>query len=163
MTLEALYFVAQIIAAIAIIGSLVFVGFQIRANTREHRTTAYNIRSEKWVAINQLISSNTELWEAVIKGNRSYRDLTPSERMAYGAFWHQYCSYIFDVATQRDLGTIDETVWQNYQFSFRMFCRSPGARTWWREQGSKFFAPYPRGVLQDVFDSADRKPPGEGG
>jgi len=35
MTLESFYFIAQIIAALAVVGSLIFVGFQIRGNTRE--------------------------------------------------------------------------------------------------------------------------------
>ena len=43
MTLEAFYFAAQIIAAAAIVASLVFVGLQVRAQTKEqaiHRVQA---------------------------------------------------------------------------------------------------------------------------
>jgi len=39
MTLEAFYFIAQILAAIAVVSSLMFVGIQLRAQTREQILT----------------------------------------------------------------------------------------------------------------------------
>jgi len=157
MTLEAIYFLTQIIAALAIIGSLVFVGLQIRANTREHRVNTYNMRSERWSAINNILSSNSDLREILVKGGKSYDGLTTAEKIAFAAFWQQYCSYIIDVATQHELGAIDDVIWKNYEFSFRQFCRMPGARAWWRDQGHKFFAAYPNSVLGPIFDPSARK------
>lgn len=55
MNLEAIYFVSQVVASVALVGSLVFVGMQIRAQVRQSRMDAVltminvfaNVR--KWV------------------------------------------------------------------------------------------------------------------
>lgn len=41
MTLEEMNFIAEIIASIAVIASLMYVGLQVRHNTRQHRAEAF--------------------------------------------------------------------------------------------------------------------------
>lgn len=151
MTLEAIYFIAQILAAIAIVSSLVFVGLQVRANTREHRVTTNNVRTEKVAEIQRLVATDGVLRDILIKSNASYDELTASELMALGAYWQQWCMYFIDVRTQHDLGVISAPIWDNYAFTFRRVCASPGARRWWREDGSRQYSSYPREVLDSIF------------
>lgn len=151
MTLENIYFIAEIIAAVALVASLVFVGLQVRANTREHRLASLNMRSEKWAGLNADISSDPVLRDILIRGSASFSDLSRSDAMAFGAFWTRFCSFVIDVATQRDMGAIDESVWQNFKTGFRIWCRAPGVKQWWRKSGPRHYAAYPRAILEDVF------------
>lgn len=159
MTLEDFYFIAQILAAVALVASLLFVGTQIKANTREHRLVSLNMRSEKWAALNTDITKDPALRDILLSGNVSRTDLSPSDAMAFDAFWTRYATYIIDVATQRALGIIDESVWENYKFSMQVWCDHPGVREWWRNDGAALYAPYPRAILEEFFGPA----PSEGG
>jgi len=71
MEIETLYFLTQIIAAIAMIASLIFVGFQLRQNTEQIRIASvesyYNILSDH---LSDTIN-NPELSELF---NRGYND-----------------------------------------------------------------------------------------
>lgn len=162
MTLEALYFIAQILAALAIVASLLFVGTQIKANTREHRLVSLNMRSEKWVALNADITKDPALRDILLRGNVSRNDLSPNDAMAFDAFWVRYASYIIDVATQRALGIIDEGVWENYKYSMQVWCIHPGVREWWRIEGAAQYAPYPRAILEEFFGSTSSDGAGDG-
>ncbi|MEM8636760.1 MAG: hypothetical protein AAGF33_17475 [Pseudomonadota bacterium] len=71
MTLETVYFISQIIAALSVIASLVFVGLQIRQNTRATKASA------AFDATNSLASLNEELWanysdERMVEGLGTY-------------------------------------------------------------------------------------------
>lgn len=152
MTLEAIYFIAQIIAAVAIVSSLVFVGFQVHANTREQRVATSHMRTERAAAIQRQIVSDPGLRDILIKSNTSYDELNASERMALNAYWQQYCMYIFDVRAHHELGVIGAPAWENHAFTFRRVCGSPGARRWWRDRGAKMYSDRPKRMLEPFFD-----------
>jgi len=155
MTLEDFYFIAQILAAIAVVGSLLFVGTQIQANTRGHRLVSLNMRSEKWLAMNEDLSTDPVLRDIILRGNVSHAELSPGDTMAYDAFWNRYASYIIDVATQYALGTIDEDIWNNYRYSMLVWCDHPGLREWWAESGAGIYAPFPRAILEEYFGARE--------
>jgi len=157
MSLENLYFLAQIIAAVAIVSSLIFVGLQVRANTREQRVSMNHVRTEKAAVLQRQIVADPGLRDILIKSNTAYDELSASERMALSAYWQQYCMFIIDVRGQFELGAISARVWDNYAFGFRRGCSSPGARRWWRERGVKLYSDHPKSILESVFDPRAQK------
>jgi len=56
MTLEAIYFISQVIAAVALVVSIIFVGVQIRQNTRTTKAAA------GFDAANSIASLNEQVW-----------------------------------------------------------------------------------------------------
>ncbi len=70
MTLEDFYFLSQIVAAIGIMASLVFVGLQMRAQARETRLSSIaEIMAEYRHGLAQM-SSDRELLEILLKSNK---------------------------------------------------------------------------------------------
>ncbi|MGE0337328.1 MAG: hypothetical protein AB7Q76_18710 [Gammaproteobacteria bacterium] len=58
MNLESLYYVSQIIAAVAVIASVLFLARQVRENTTTVRATANREASLGWSEFNRILSAH---------------------------------------------------------------------------------------------------------
>jgi hypothetical protein len=56
MTLENLFYLAQIVAAVAVIVSLAFIAVQIRANTAALQRSEHNSTMAQWTVIRMTIA-----------------------------------------------------------------------------------------------------------
>ena len=81
MTLEHVFFVSQIIAAVAIVASLLFVGKEIRENTQALQRHEHNSTMEQWTVIRMAITKNKEVAELVALGLVEDRPLGAAEQL----------------------------------------------------------------------------------
>ena len=81
MSLEHAFFVSQIIAAIAIVVSLVFVGREIRENTQALQRGEHNSTMEQWTVIRQAIATDREVAELMSAGLDGSRDLDRADQL----------------------------------------------------------------------------------
>ena len=68
MTLEHAFFVSQIVAAVALVVSLVFVGREIRENTLALQRGEHNSTMEQWTVIRMAMVKNADLAELMASG-----------------------------------------------------------------------------------------------
>lgn len=74
MTLEGINYISQIFAVVGVIASLIFVGYQIRQNTRALRATSHHAVTDSFNAINTLTISDPKvgrLFQLGLAGRRS--------------------------------------------------------------------------------------------
>ena len=67
MTLENLYFCSQVVAAIAIIASLIFVGLQVRQSTTTSRAAAAQAFSQQYSDLNHMLL-HADVREIFVRG-----------------------------------------------------------------------------------------------
>jgi hypothetical protein len=84
MTLEEINYVAQTIGVAAILASLVFVGYQIRQNTRALRATSHHAVSDSFNAINTLIAGDPRVARIWRLGLAGLDTLDEDERASFG-------------------------------------------------------------------------------
>jgi hypothetical protein len=68
MNLEEIYYISQIVAVVGILGSLIFVGVQIRQNTRATRAASHNAVSNSLNEINRMFAENADLTKLWLTG-----------------------------------------------------------------------------------------------
>ncbi len=83
MNLSYLANIADILAALGVIASLVFVGMQVRRNTLETRITNHQILSQRAIEWAENISANLQVAEIYNKGLADYEQLTQVERIRF--------------------------------------------------------------------------------
>ena len=131
MTLEAYYFIAQIVAALAIIGSLIFVGWQVRLNNHEQHLTLTNQRVEKVSQLNRMLAQDEKLRDIVIRGSASLGDLTPSELMAFSSFFNELVTLALEFQRHEAAGAVhEEWIESMRRFTIQAFSQ-PGPQEWW--------------------------------
>ena len=134
--------VGGLIAAIAVVGSLVFVGIQIKASVRQARVDSYSTVTSLWTGFTNAVASNEDTWNVFHGGIHDYDNLTDSQKARFNFLIGMYFGIQDTIMVHEDLG-----VWQNpetYQRaleeSYRLF-RAPGVQAWWQQHQGRVFAP----------------------
>jgi len=70
MTLEAIYFIGQTVAAFAIVGSLIFVGIQSRQAGRASELATLQLVQDRFDGVRRLIVADKELVDLYDRGLR---------------------------------------------------------------------------------------------
>ena len=126
MTLEGAYFVTQIVAAFAVIGSLLYVGVQLRQNTMALQATARTAALDGDMSFTQMTVEHPKLISLLTKEEMSKDEKTQLYMFLVGFLrlrerdWLQYLS-----------GVLDERTWRTYEGSIIGTFQYVNSRKWW--------------------------------
>src|SRR4051812_21217711 len=81
MTLEQLSNLAQVIASVGVILSLIFVGLQIKQNTGALQRNEHNSTMEQWTVIRMAIAKNRDIAELMSDGLHGRSDLDAADQL----------------------------------------------------------------------------------
>lgn len=139
MSLEDFYFIAQIISALAIVGSLLFVGLQLREQNREQLLARSNEALENHDQFQRLLVENSDFREIWIKGRDGMEDLTPSERLAFGAYLALWMGTMMRTNARRKAGyTINPLSGDGEAKMYRSITQREGPRQWWTRARAQY-------------------------
>ena len=142
MSFEQISFLAQIVASIGVIVSLIFVGLQIKQNTRALQRNEHNSTMEQWTVIRQAIAQNRDIAELMTAGLGGERALDAAdhlrlEQMLQENAWAAF--HIWD-RTQRGIfakGTFEATGGA----LLKSLLKTPGGAAWWLNAKQVGFPP----------------------
>jgi len=128
--------VAEVVAAIAVVISLIYVGIGLRDNTAAVRSAS--VQAITATSQNGLIaeSTNADLSRLRRVGDDDPSSLDVDERYRYYTLYRQIWISFQNVYFQRDLGTVGADLWATYQ---RIICSQftrPGVRATWEDHAS---------------------------
>ena len=135
MTLEEWAFVAQIVSAIAVIASLLFVGLQLRHAAAAIRATSSQAHSGLYTDLVQSIIDNADFARAWSIGVSEPGKLSEEEWVRFVA----YASALFRLYESSRVqwlnGRLDEEHWHTIERQAADFGHLPGLRRAWELRG----------------------------
>ena len=148
MSFQQLADLAQIVASIGVIVSLIFVGLQIRHNTGALQRNEHNATMAQWTVIRMAIAKDRDIAELMTAGLHGERSLDAADQLRLEQMLAEYAWASFHIwdRTQRGVfpkGTFEATAGV-------MMCdllRTPGGEAWWRSAKHVGFIP---GFVADV-------------
>jgi hypothetical protein len=148
MSLEQLSSLAQIVASVGVIVSLIFVGLQIKHNTGALQRNEHNSTMAQWTVIRQAIARNRDIAELMTAGLSGERPLDAADQLRLEQMLQEYAWASFHIwdRTQRGVfpkGTFEAT-------AGALLCSlltTPRGETWWRNAKHTGFIP---GFVSDV-------------
>jgi len=147
--------IGEIVGAVMVLVTLVYLSIQIRNNTKEVQSENVHRVTDSFNQLNLLVASDERLAELWHRGMANYDDLSDTERASFGfiqlAAFRIYDSLYYQI--QR--GTGDEQQWKGELNTINWFFSSPGARTWWRLQQFAFSPDFQRFIDEIVCEQAD--------
>ncbi len=144
MTLETIYYLSQIMAVVAIVASLVFVGIQIRLSTQQAKADAADTAHR---AIQDWYQSATP--EQVALNARAMRDfssLSGEEQQLVYLFGMRMLMNLQEVHAKWSDGSFPDDRWQFWD-AWASSIMSPLIKTIWADRGYLFSARF-----RDYFD-----------
>ena len=132
MTLEAIYYISQIVAVIAIFASLIFVGLQIRQNTKAIKATSHHAVTDSFNAINNLIVSDPKVARLWRLGMAGAEGLDDDERVSFSFMALGYMRIFETLYYQYSNGTLDKKLFDEELKTLKWtVSENPGFLAWW--------------------------------
>ncbi len=138
MTLAEIADISQTLGSAAVVASLIFVGVQIRQNTKATRATSHHAISEALNRINLLWARNGEVTKLWLSGMHDRGTLTPEERWRFDSTARAYLHVCETMYTQAALGAGDLGIVKAEENGIRTVFSSKGVREWWAENAFGF-------------------------
>ncbi|MDZ4740602.1 MAG: hypothetical protein SGJ03_11955 [Alphaproteobacteria bacterium] len=162
MTLGTAYYISQILAVAAIFGSLVFVGLQIRQNTRAVKATSHHAITDSFNAINNLILSDPKVARILRLAMSGSKELDEDERMSADYMLLANFRIFETLYYQYKNGTLDKQLFDAELKTLKWAVTFPGFQSWWAANPislSNEFRAFIDGLIREAQEEADRRPP----
>ena len=130
MTLENLYFCSQIVAAIAIIASLIFVGLQVRQSTTTNRAAAAQAFSQQYSDLNHMLL-HSDVREIFARGLDGVGALSPAERVGFFSVLSSISRTVEAFYYQKGKGALDSKLFEGWFLQYLDLHGNKGAREFW--------------------------------
>ena len=160
MTLENIFYLSQSIASVAVVGSLIYVGLQVRYAERSQRGLMQQARADR-TSQASLAVADPELARIWLKGGAGDTDLTPVEFTQWMLLARSAFLSGEDSILQYKAGLISKQTYDTYVAGARFFLARPGFRAAWKLSRLQF-GPEFRAFTDSILSEVPVAPPGDG-
>jgi hypothetical protein len=128
--------IAEIIAAVAVVLSLIYVGKEVQSNTAAVRGAAMQAVATTDADALMTIAADATLSEIVRLGHLDHSQLSPPDAHRYKLFMTQFWLNYQNIYQQSELGLIDQSVWRSYVSIICRMAARQGAQDTWPDHAS---------------------------
>lgn len=162
MNWDALAAVAELLAALGVIVSVVYLAAQIRHGAvqvdelgRSQRLVALADVAQRFTEFRKTVAQNQELASVWLRGRKDLRDLDDAERVRFDylaaeMFWAYAMLFLY-----REEDRLNESLFDTSFPNLRLYASGPGIAEWWRSSSHR--SEYPdefRAAVDDLLSSA---------
>ena len=138
MTLENLAYVAEIVGAIAVVASLIYVGIQIRDSNRVNQANARHNISEFVLQVSMFNAAQADRIAAIEEKISAGGELSAADKTFQ---WWSHMNMMLHAETYYhhfELGLMPDGHWKGYVRYVESYSTSPGFAEFWSEVGPAF-------------------------
>jgi len=146
MNWNAIGAIGEIVGALAVVVSVVYLAVQIRTNTRSQRSTIHHSLHEEMVSRMMAVAQDDALAEKLLKAERSYDDLTIVEKTQIESFVRAVFRGFENGFLQHQRGFFDAENIAGMDEAIRRNVRPAYFEGWWTRNRALFHADFQRKV-----------------
>ncbi|MEL7546999.1 MAG: hypothetical protein AAGJ84_10135 [Pseudomonadota bacterium] len=160
MSLENIYYLSQVVAVLAILGSVIFVGIQVRQSKQQaeqaNRLAEAELSMTTWGLIGNLQArwyDTEESSEFMTRAMRPNAPLSQTDKERFNARLLGALSAIELAYVLKGQNLFKESLFKRNIRNLEALFVAPGARTWWQKVGIHYF----RGPFGEYVDKIVRR------
>jgi hypothetical protein len=142
MTLEHIFQISQIAAALGVIASLIFVGFQVRDNAKAVRSATAQAVQDNYSQFFTSLASSPSALATHLKGLIDMDSLTDAEKAQFVAVSMAFLSDSQNAFHQWKEGHLADELWSCWEALLMNLVNTPGGAAFWRERRYIFGAQF---------------------
>ena len=135
MNWEAIGAGGEILGAVAVIASLIYLAGQVRASTRFARSEAETEFQNRWNAMLDSLWASTEGASIFRRGLQSAALLSQDERVVFANFLGKMADVQRIGMRMHEKGLLRDDLYEAANNAVASAFRAPGSREWWAEMG----------------------------
>ena len=122
---------AEVVAAVAVVVSLIYVGNELRTNTAAVESASIQTQTQIQGELLLLLASDSTLSRIRAMGGDDPAQLTGVDAQRFFYLMRQTWINLQSVYFQHELGVMDDRIWEVYQRTICAIWSSPGIRQNW--------------------------------
>ena len=150
--LESLANLGEVIGAIAVVVSLIYLAIQVRQSTHAQRTENFSRALDRVAAMQAALSQDSETSAIFSRGVADPSKLTPKERTQFTwAMYELFGAFEFMFLASKT-NSIPEEVWERWSAAVGFWLSFSGVQAWWGARPIPFtnsFTSYIDALLED--------------
>ena len=153
MNWEAAGAIGEIIGALAVFLTLIYLALQIRQNTKAVQASAVDASISKVTSVRQSMYESAEVAEIYIAGLANPDDLDELSRTRFRLVMHNVLMSISNIYSQTNFAGLSSSMWESQLVLLRRVVTSPGGQWFWKEYQLEFdetFRGQIEAILQDT-------------
>jgi hypothetical protein len=155
MNWEAIGAIGEVIGAVAVVVTLVYLAAQIRHNTMSNRNAALQTISAQNADWLSLITQDDDVARIFRAGQKDLGSITGNDLVRYGMLMTQFCRVFGAQHHQHINRALPDDIWQSSERSIQFTLQRRGARNWWSSFGYQFSESFQQLVNGLLSESSD--------
>ena len=136
---EALGAIAELLGAIAVFATLVYLSIQIRTNTKATKAQAIAAWATASAPDRELLINNPDFLRIAVRLGQDYKPESVEELIAFGAYFRQFLNTWEILFLQNKLGVVDQDFLDGKAEGYAGVVRFPGVKQWWETDGRRTY------------------------
>lgn len=132
MSLEQISLIAQVVSAVAVIASLIFVGSELKQATHAMRNASSQAHSANYTDIVKSIIENGDFAKIWLSALIDPDQPSDEEWVRFVGYTSALFRFYESSRVQWIRGQLDEEHWQTIEQQVKSFAGQPGIQAWWR-------------------------------
>jgi hypothetical protein len=146
--------ISEMVGAIAIVVSLIYVGVQIRQNTQATRVRASQAFVESHCGAITQITRDSAFWDVYWRGLGGLSNLQGGELAAFGAWIGHTLRVDESFYFQWKAGAFEDQIWSGFKHQFRDLFGYPGVQEEWKIRRDYFSDEFREFVERELIGKA---------
>lgn len=131
ITLENGYYISQIVAAVILVLSVIYLALQVRQNTSAMRLSNFQAVSISWANIFGMLTNNEEVADIYRRGMVAHDALNEIEQFRFRMLGMQILRMFHECFEEQHEGGVRQVRWESSQRSAVDIMQTPGMQILW--------------------------------
>ena len=138
MNWEAIGAIGQIVGALAVVISLIYLAVAVRSSVRATRLASERSLVQMLIQFTQQLAEHPHLSELFYRGIHDFESLEGAERMRFSTIIIQLFRLYEETYYGQSEGHVATRIWRQAEAPLRDFSGYPGVQAWWRSRSHWF-------------------------
>jgi hypothetical protein len=135
---ETLGNLGDFLGGVGVLGTLLYLAYQIRQNTRSIETSAFQAALSDVTSTMQGVAHDPEMARILFDGHRDFLSMNRDERRRYAVLVSIMLRRYENLVFQTRQGNLDPALWSGLEHELRQMFALPGTQAWWSRARESF-------------------------
>ena len=138
MNWSAVSAIADLLAAVGVSVTVIYLAIQIKKNTQATHSQTYQVATSALAEMAAIVGTSAELARIFRIGMMNPRELTDDEFTQFGYLGISLFRRFENIFFQYQSGSIDDDFWNGHRDNILWFFHRPGMQLWWKDRKFAF-------------------------
>lgn len=131
MSWEEIGAIGQVVAAVGLIPTLIYLAIQVREQNRANRRASLDLLSTQWTELVRTMNESPDFGSLYLTGLQNFESLDPVSRLRFGAYLLRIFRYWDGIYFHYTDGAMPPQYWQSVKRQMQDIVSYPGVQAWW--------------------------------